>query len=100
MKQTTGIKWLIGGVESEVVIERYRAIYPYEHMVTKVIAEPTVKGKKSAVYQEFKRELGDDWSTDMTNDWFDVKYPHVLVEAIHNALYVSEIYPMEEIVIP
>jgi len=48
----------------------YEAIYPYTHMVCRVMAEPL--DKQSAWYQGLKQQLGDDWSTDVLGSDSDV----------------------------
>lgn len=73
MTEKTGIKWIDSdGIEKEIKIDKYRAIYPYEHMVTKVWAMTTAKGKKHPEYKRIKAELGDDWDTDITDNWWDI----------------------------
>jgi len=44
-------------------VDHYKAIYPYPHWVITVHAE--VKDKSTKYYQDQKRELGDNWSTDV-----------------------------------
>jgi len=39
------------------------AVYPYPQKVIRVYADPI--NKNAAWYQKIKRELGDDWSTDV-----------------------------------
>jgi hypothetical protein len=58
------------GVEQRIFIEQYRATYPYPHVVTKVIAKPTTKGMQSDKYYSVRRQLGDDWESDLTDCWF------------------------------
>jgi len=48
----------------------YEAIYPYPHMVCRVMAEPL--DKQSAWYRGLKQQLGDDWSTDVLGSDIDV----------------------------
>ena len=42
------------------------AIYPYPHTVERLTHEPTPAGKRTQTYIDTKRELGDDWVTDLT----------------------------------
>lgn len=86
MKQSANVKWVIDGVESEIFVEQYNAIYPYHHTVTRIVAEPTEYGKTSKSYKDMRNQLGDDWITDLTNSWFDVKYPHHMVVAVDNII--------------
>jgi hypothetical protein len=63
------------GVEKEVFIEHRKAIYPYEHEYLKVWAEPTKKGRNTEAYRKIKADLGDDWSTDITDSWYELDTP-------------------------
>jgi hypothetical protein len=58
-------------VLQRIVIEQYRAIYPYAHVVTKIIAEPLKSDMYSDAYLKVKHSLGDDWVSDITDTWFD-----------------------------
>ena len=58
-----GKEVLINGIKHILRVSVYRAIYPYEHQVLTVHAEP--KNKNTEYYQATKKELGDDWSTDV-----------------------------------
>lgn len=53
----------LDGVKCKLAVDAYKAIYPYEHRVLRVFAEPI--DKQSAEYQRVKSDLGDDWSTDV-----------------------------------
>ena len=81
-KISTGIKWINEGIEEEYYVERYHVRYPYDDHVTRIIGYPTAKGKKSEEYMRIKRDLGDDFVSDISDSWFDAKYPHHLVLAI------------------
>lgn len=54
---------LIDGLKYRLSVKTYRARYPVERDVISVHAEPV--NKRSKHYREVKRELGDDWSTDV-----------------------------------
>lgn len=71
MKIETGIIRVSDGVEQVIIVEAFRAYYPYDHVAKKVIAIPTKNGKASARYLKVKDDLGDDWDSDLTNTWFD-----------------------------
>jgi hypothetical protein len=52
-----------------------QGIFKHEHYtdrfglpVHRLYHEPTTTGKKSKVYRESKRQLDDDWLTDLTDD--------------------------------
>lgn len=53
----------VDGVKCKLAVSAYTAIYPYNHRVLRVFAEPV--SKRSAEYRRIKSELGDDWSTDV-----------------------------------
>lgn len=55
----------IDGIECEIRVERYNAIYPYKREVVHVDAAPTLRGKCHKEYRRIKRELRDDWSFDL-----------------------------------
>jgi hypothetical protein len=75
-KIITGVKFADDdGVEKEVFIEHRHAKYPYEHEYLKVLAEPTRKGKNTEAYRKTKADLGDDWSTDITDSWYELNTP-------------------------
>ena len=66
----TNVKRNNDGVEQQVYIEQYRAIYPYPHVVTKIIAKPTKNGLQSNEYYKIRQQLGDDWLSDITDNWY------------------------------
>lgn len=53
----------IDGIKHVLEVSTHRAIYPYREDVISVYAEPI--NKNSEYYLKTKRELGDDWSTDV-----------------------------------
>jgi hypothetical protein len=81
MKIETGIKVKNSeGIEEEIIIECYLAHYPYEHIVKKVIGQPTKKGKDTKAYRDTRHHLGDDWFSDISDNWFMpgvLTYPQV-----------------------
>lgn len=40
--------------------------YPYTHRVIQIHHQANLTGQQSEAYRAIKRQLGDDWSTDMT----------------------------------
>ncbi len=54
---------LIDGINHKIRVNRYNAIYPYPRIVTTVDAEPCNRNTK--YYRDIRRQLGDDWSTDI-----------------------------------
>ena len=58
-----GKKVLIDGHTYQLKVTTYQASYPYPHTVISVYAEPVNKASK--MYLDTKRELKDDWSTDV-----------------------------------
>lgn len=54
---------LIDGIAHVLRVRTWYAVYPYEHESISVSAEP--KNKRAKWYVERKRELGDDFSTDV-----------------------------------
>ena len=69
MKIETGVKRTDErGIKENIIVECYRASYPYDHVVFKVIGQPI--NKDCAAYREIKSKLGDDWDTDLTDNWF------------------------------
>lgn len=53
----------LDGINHVLRCNRYKAIYPYERIVTTVHAEP--QNRTTRYYRDIRRELGDDWSTDI-----------------------------------
>lgn len=58
----------LDGILGNIKVERRFSKY-YGAEIAKVMHEPVrgKKGKDSEAYQRIKRELRDDWSTDLTN---------------------------------
>ena len=74
-KIETGIKYLDEGIEKQVVIQQQEAIYPYNHIRTWINGVPTKKGRDTEAYRATKLDLGDDWSSDITDSWWDLNHP-------------------------
>jgi len=55
----------VGELRCKIQVRSYVAAYPYRHRVITVHAVPTRIAKRSESYLRVKRELGDDWSTDI-----------------------------------
>jgi 4'-phosphopantetheinyl transferase EntD len=53
----------LNGIVHVIKVTSFRASYPYYHDVIDVSAIPI--NKESKYYQTIKRELKDDWSTDI-----------------------------------
>lgn len=56
------------GIQGRFKVQVVTAKYPYPRTLTSLIWEPTAKGRATAAYQKVKRELGDDWTSDLTQD--------------------------------
>ncbi len=52
-------------------VDTYEVIYPYAHTVLRVHAQPQYTETKW--YKAMKRQLGDDWSTDVLGSDIDVQ---------------------------
>lgn len=61
--QANGKKVTVAGKEYIIRVEAHKAIYPYEHYVISVTADPVDKSDEE--YLHIKRMLGDDWATDV-----------------------------------
>lgn len=59
----------IDGVECVIKHRSSAAIYPYAHISHTLFANATEKGKESAHYKAVKKQLKDDWSTDLAEDY-------------------------------
>lgn len=53
----------IDGHSYRLKVSTYEATYPYRHTAISVMAEP--KDKDSEMYRRTRKDLGDDWSTDV-----------------------------------
>jgi hypothetical protein len=83
----TGIKRTKDGIEEKITVESYLAQYPYVHNMIKVIGNPTTKGKRSTAYREVRAKLGDDWVSDITDNWYmDPTWTVEQVRTISNAI--------------
>lgn len=56
-----GKEYTLDGVHGRFKVDRSRA------HDTRVTHEPSARGRRSEAYLETKRELRDDWSSDLTN---------------------------------
>lgn len=56
-----GKRHTLDGIEGVIRVDRSR------QFDTRVDHHPTAKGKKTAAYLKIKRQLGDDWSTDLSS---------------------------------
>ncbi|MHA2135988.1 MAG: hypothetical protein ACW99J_19180 [Candidatus Thorarchaeota archaeon] len=55
----------LDGLCCKIRVSSYMARYPVEQRVISVHAEPTRAAKRSEAYRRVRRELRDDWSTDI-----------------------------------
>ena len=62
---------LIDGLKYKLDISTHKAIYPYEHTVLSVYANPVSKNSKH--YREVRAVLRDDWSTDILESDIEVQ---------------------------
>lgn len=56
-----GKRYTLDGIEGVIHVDRSR------RFDTRVDHHPTAKGKKTEAYLKIKRQLGDDWSTDLSS---------------------------------
>lgn len=68
----------INGHAYKLSVHTYRACYPYDREVIQVFADP--KNRRAEWYLKTKRELGDDWSTDILESSDEI-YCDVLTQA-------------------
>lgn len=55
------------GVHGHIKVERRkRGSYYGGGYETKIYHEPSARGKRSEAYRKLRHEMGDDWSTDLT----------------------------------
>lgn len=59
-------KYTLDGIEGIFKARTYTTFYG--HSSIRIDHKPTSKGKKSEAYQEIKRQLGDDFDSDVTED--------------------------------
>lgn len=55
----------LDGISGTFRYTEYQAIYPYKHTVQKIEHIPDAAGMRTDAYQERKRQLGDDWISDL-----------------------------------
>jgi hypothetical protein len=60
-----GRKVTLDGIKRVIRVRSYRARYPYERIVVNVDAVPTKAAMRSEAYRAVRRDLGDDWFTDI-----------------------------------
>ena len=70
------------GRTGTLVHSHWTARYPYVHDVHKLSWEPSEEAKRTESYQCIKRQLKDDWSTDLTDsdvwcDWLGDDFNYV-----------------------
>ena len=71
-------------IECDITIELGEQQYPYPKRYYEIYLEPTSKGMKHPNYKKIKHELGDDWSTNITDTWF---IPNVLTKIQYDKVY-------------
>ena len=54
------------GIQCKIRVREHDAIYPYRHRSRRVSCEPTRIGKLAPAYVVIRRQLRDDWSTELT----------------------------------
>ena len=57
------------GISGTFKLESHQAIYPYPHISTKLWHAPDEVGKQTQEYRDIKNQLGDDWETDLTDNF-------------------------------
>jgi hypothetical protein len=62
-----GKRYTLDGISGHFKYRTYEAIYPSRRTVHKLSHEADARGRRSERYQETKRKLQDDWSTDLTD---------------------------------
>ena len=55
----------VDGLRCKIRVSSHNAIYPYPHRVIDVSAVPTRAAKRTEAYLRVRRDLRDDWSTDV-----------------------------------
>jgi len=63
----------LDGIRRKLRVRSYNAIYPVARRVISVHAEPFGAGKRNEAYLRVRRELGDDWSTDVLSSDIEVQ---------------------------
>ena len=61
-----GQTYNLDGISGTLRYTESVAKYPYKHTVQRLDHVPDSTGKRTAAYQERKRQLGDDWISDLT----------------------------------
>ena len=62
-----GRAYTLDGVHGKFEVSKREALYPYHHTAYSLYHRPSTKGKKSATYRKIKRDLGDDWDSDLSD---------------------------------
>lgn len=61
-----GKKYVLDGIEGKFKARTWTTRYGYSTI--RIDHKPTEKGKRSEAYQVIKRQLGDDFDSDVTED--------------------------------
>ena len=70
----------IDGIKHRLKVDTFRATYPHQHTRINVMVEPINKNTK--YYLETKRDLGDDWSTDVLDS--SIALQTEVINQLHN----------------
>lgn len=62
-----GRRYKLDGIAGTFRATSFEAGYPYRHTVYSISHVPSAAGKKTEAYLKIRRELHDDWSTDLTD---------------------------------
>ena len=62
-----GREYVLNGVHGTFRHEITHAIYPYAHTREALSHVPSKRGMRTNAYREIKRQLRDDWTTDLTD---------------------------------
>ena len=66
------------GIEGRIEVHEIDAVYPYAHRARYVSFQPTARGKRTEAYRRVRRELRDDWSTDLKQSGPEVWADHIM----------------------
>jgi hypothetical protein len=62
-----GRPYTLDGISGQFEYRSHQAIYPYPRMVARLWHTPDAAGRDTEEYRKLRRQLGDDWSTDLTD---------------------------------
>ena len=62
-----GRSYTLNEISGQFRHETRRAIYPYPRTIEKLTFQPDEKGQATEEYRQTRRELKDDWTTDLTD---------------------------------